>query len=86
MTTATVERRKLKPGELALEWGVDVEAILRLIHNGELRAVDVATSRGRPRWLIDRSDVESFERRRENSKPPKITRKRTREKPGYYPE
>jgi len=59
-----VERIKLTPRELSQMWGVDVEAILRLIHKGELRAVDVATSRGKPRWLIDRADVADFERRR----------------------
>lgn len=72
MATAIAERKKLTPPQLAAEWGLAPEKILAWIHSGELRAVNVATSlRGaKPRWLIDRADIEAFERARASSAPP----------------
>jgi len=62
--SAKTARRKLSPTELAAQWGKDPESIIALIRLGELRAIDVAVSRGRPRFLIDLADVAIFEERR----------------------
>jgi hypothetical protein len=52
------------PG-LAAEWGVSPDQILRLIRAGELVALNVALrTSSRPRYVIDRTEVERFEKRR----------------------
>lgn len=61
----TVERVKLTPPQLARLWGVTTEKIVAFIKSGELAAIDASTRRNqRPRYLIDKSAVEDFERRR----------------------
>jgi excisionase family DNA binding protein len=60
---AVIQQTKVSPRVLAEEWGVGVDRILRLIHAGELRAVNVSLGR-KPRYLIDRDDVTDFENRR----------------------
>jgi hypothetical protein len=51
--------------DLAAEWGISADQILRLIHAGELRAINVALKlSGRPRYMVDRDEVERFETRR----------------------
>jgi hypothetical protein len=60
-----VERKKVSVPHLAKEWGVSTKKIAAFIQAGELRAINVATSReNRPRYLIDRGDIEAFERAR----------------------
>ena len=57
--------RKVTVTELSREWGCSTDQILRLIHAGELPAMNVALcTSGRPRYLIDRDEIERFERRR----------------------
>ena len=59
---AIVERTKISVPYLAKEWGVSTAKITAFIKTGELRAMNVATSREqRPRYLIDRDDIEAFE-------------------------
>jgi len=54
--------KRLTPNELAQEWRVSPAKVRKLIEAGELRAINMATSlRCRPRWFIDRADVERFE-------------------------
>ena len=61
-----VERTKISVPYLAKEWGVSSAKITAFIKSGELIAMNVATSRDqRPRYLIDRADIESFERARQ---------------------
>ena len=63
---AIVERKKISVPYLAKEWGVSAAKITAFIKSGELRAMNVATSRDqRPRYLIDRTDIEAFERARQ---------------------
>src|SRR5438067_13182400 len=58
-------RTKLTPGQLARQWGISVEKVLRWVKSGELRAVNAASRpSGRPRFLIDLADVAVFEARR----------------------
>lgn len=60
-----VERKKITPPMLAREWGVTVDKIIGFIRSGELVAIDASARRNqRPRYLIDRADIEDFERRR----------------------
>ena len=63
---AIVERKKISVPYLAKEWGVSTAKITGFIKSGELRAMNVATCRDqRPRYLIDRADIEAFERARQ---------------------
>ena len=58
-TTRT--RPWLTPIEISRELNIGEVKVLGFIHRGELRAVDVSTSRGeRPRWRISRSDLQRF--------------------------
>ena len=67
---ANPTRTKLSPKELAARWGMSLRHVIRLIKGGELRAIDVAITRGRPRFLIDVADIASFEERRAVQPPP----------------
>jgi len=66
-------RQKLTPPEIAKAWGIDTGKVLTWIREGELRAINAATSRStRPRFLVDVDDLLAFERSREVvSTPPK---------------
>jgi hypothetical protein len=65
-----IVRTKLSPKELVARWGVSLNHVTHLIKSGELRAIDVAVSRGRPRYLIDLADIALFEERRAVQPPP----------------
>jgi excisionase family DNA binding protein len=72
-----LRRKKLTPPELAALWGISPEKVLAWIRAGELRAVNVATRRnGRPRFLIDESDLAEFERARAATPVPTPRRRR----------
>ena len=71
-------RTKLSPKELATQWGKKPSSIIALIRTGELRAIDVSVSRGRPRFLIDLADIAIFEERRTIQPPIPRTRRRRR--------
>jgi len=59
------ERKKITPPQLADRYGISPDKVLVWIRSGELRAIDASTKRGgRPRFLIDESDIEDFEKRR----------------------
>jgi hypothetical protein len=75
---AASKRTKLSPPQLAAQWGVDVHKIIGWIRSGELRAINVATTRtGRPRYLIDQVDIALFEAARVVQPPtPRIRRRR----------
>jgi hypothetical protein len=65
---------------LAAEWGCSADQVLRLIHAGELAAVNIAVhTSGRPRYLVDREDLERFERRRAVGPAQKPRQRRRRE-------
>jgi hypothetical protein len=66
MATGTIERRKLTAPQIARLWGVSTHKVLHFIRTGELRAINLAASRtNRPRYVIDRDDLERFERGRQ---------------------
>lgn len=70
-------RTKLTPPELARLWGISPDKVLAWIRGGELRAIDASSRRGgRPRFLIDRADIETFEANRAVTPPPKSPRRR----------
>ena len=75
---ATFRKTKLTPPELARQWGIDVAKVLKWIKSGELRAVNLATTRtGRPRYAIDQADVAIFEAGRAVQPPaPRVRRRR----------
>ena len=74
------DRTKLSPIELAKRWGKDTRSIIGLIRLGDLPAIDVSVSRGRPRFLIDLADIAIFEERRKVQPPEPRTRRRRRTK------
>jgi hypothetical protein len=60
-------------------WGVGRQRILTLIHNGELRATNVAINRlGRPRYLVSIEDIETFDRCRQAFIRPPVRRRQKR--------
>ena len=76
-TTESTKREYLTPPEVGEILGVGHNKILDWVHAGELRAVDLSTSRGkRPRWRISRHDLESFLARRSATPPPTTRRQR----------
>jgi len=79
MMMAASRKTKLTPPELAKLWGIDVQKVLHWIRSGELRAINAATDRnGRPRYLIDISDIAIFETARAVTPPtPRARRRRT---------
>lgn len=87
---AIVERKKVSSPMLAKEWGVSSKKIIAFIENGELRAINVATLPDqRPRYLIDRADIEAFERSREVVPSPAVPRVRRKTSGGvknYFPD
>ncbi len=75
-------RTKLTPPAIASQWGIDVAKVLSWIRSGELRAIDASTKRGgRPRFLVDVSDLLIFEQSRAVSPPPPRVPRR-RKQPG----
>jgi hypothetical protein len=84
---AANNRTKFSPVELAAQWGKAPSTIIALIRQGQLRAIDVAISRGKPRFLIDLADILAFEARREVQPPirrQRCRRKRTEEGIQYF--
>ncbi|MCE9553111.1 MAG: helix-turn-helix domain-containing protein [Planctomycetes bacterium] len=71
-------RRKLTPPQLAVRYGCKPAKIIGWIVRGELRAFNAAADRGgKPRFLIDESDIEAFETARAVTPPaPPTTRRR----------
>jgi hypothetical protein len=70
-------RTKISPPELAKRWGLSPSKVLGWIKTGELRAIDVSTRRGgRPRYLIDLTDIALFEASRSVSPLPKGSQRR----------
>ena len=68
---------KLTPPELARRWRISPDKVLNWIRSGELRAMNAATKQtGRPRYLVDPSDVEAFEARRTVQQAPKSPRRK----------
>ena len=83
MTTATIEKRKYTPPEVARMYGVSVETIHAHIRAGRMRAINMARPgrNQRPRYKIDVRDLEDFDRARAVSLPPsKPPRRKRREK------
>jgi excisionase family DNA binding protein len=62
MTTPGLTRRRLSPGDVAEELGLDIRKVLAWIRSGELRAANVATRLDgrKPRWRIAQADLETF--------------------------
>ena len=80
----TASRTKLTPPELGKQWGISPDKIVGFIRSGELPAIDISTNRDspRPRYLIDRADIQAFEAARAVVPPaPKIKRRRRRRDP-----
>ncbi len=62
MRIASLDRTKYTPPQLARLWGVSTAKIVGFVRRGELRAINVATSReNRPCYLIDVADIAAFE-------------------------
>lgn len=78
------QRTKLKPGEIADRYGVDVECVLAWIHSGELKAMNAARSLNskKPNWLVDVKDLQAFEESRVPAKEPIAISRRQMPKSG----
>lgn len=78
---ATVSANFLTPQDAAEQLAVGVEKVLRWIHSGELRAVNIAQSRNgeRPRWRIPREAWDEFLAGRASAPAPKPIRRRRRD-------
>jgi transposase len=73
----SITRTKLSPPMIAARFGVSPEKVIGWIRRGELRAIDVATRRGRrPRYLVDVNDLAAFERSRHVEPVTKSVRRR----------
>lgn len=81
MSTATIQKTKFTPPEIARLWGTSTEKILAFIRSGELKAINAATPgrNQRPRYLIDIADLEDFERHRTVGPAPKLPPRRKRQ-------
>lgn len=81
--SAAQQPRKITPPQFAKQYGVSTAKVLAWIASGELRAINAATNpKGeRPRYLIDISDIELFERSRAVVEPKPAPRKRRAQKP-----
>jgi len=63
---AIVEKTKFSVPYLAKMWGVSSSKICGFIQSGELRAINLASTRDkRPRYAIDLADIQAFERSRQ---------------------
>ncbi len=59
------QQQKFTPPQIAQNWGISEEKILGWIKTGELHAINAATApNGRPRYLIDATDLEAFQTQR----------------------
>ncbi len=78
----SVKKQKMRPREVAREYGVSVDKVLAWIRAGELPAINGATTQtGRPRFLISRADLERFEVSRAVVPPPEPAPRRRRKDP-----
>ncbi len=75
----TPDSRRLSPRQVAANYGVAHDKVLRWIKAGELKAIDVSTKvGGRPQFKIAPSDLKAFEQARAVVPPAKPTRQRKR--------
>lgn len=74
-----IQKKYLTPPELARELGVGTNKVLFWIESGELRAINVATSRkNRPRWAIEPEEIERFKASRSSAPQPKQAPRKSR--------
>ena len=80
-SAATIDGQYLSPPQVAELLHISHAKVLAWIAAGELRAVDLATHRGRrPRWRVACRDLEDFLVRRASSPPPDMRRRRRKPK------
>lgn len=80
---ATQSKGTITPGDLAERWGISPDKVLNWIRNGDLKAVNVATTmNGRPRFRITDEAIEDFQTRRQPVPPPKLPRQKRRKPAG----
>lgn len=75
-----VEPEWRTPGEQKDEWGVCIDLVLSAIHDGSLKASNIARSGSRPRWRIAKADAAAYMEARSNQQKanPKPARRRPR--------
>jgi len=85
MSAIPAVRRFLLP-EVAERLRTSTRQVLRMISTGDLRAINCGLGKKRPRWVIDQSDLEEFERRRSTGPATKVpSKRRAREAvPNYF--
>jgi hypothetical protein len=68
-----------KPRDLCRRWRVGLEKVMGWIRRGELRALDLSSSRsGRPRFVVTPEALAEFEARRATTPTPKTVRRKKR--------
>jgi hypothetical protein len=76
-----------KPRDLCRRWRVGLDRIMGWIRRGELRALDMSSSRsGRPRFVVTPESLAEFEARRTTTPPPKTVRKKRTNEIDFYPD
>ena len=85
--TAT-RKRNSTPPEIARRYGVAVGKVTKWIRDGELRALNLASSGcHRPRYSVPPEWLEEFERQRQVVPPvPRVRRPRQRDTKDYFPD
>jgi excisionase family DNA binding protein len=79
--------RGLTVRDIAKLMRVSRDKVLGWIRRGELRAANTADARCRkPRWVIDRADLELFRKGRQAAPPVKPRRQRRTADIDFYPE
>ncbi len=82
-TTIGSNRQTYTVAQIAERFQVDQHKVLTWIRNGQLRAINVATSPTslRPRWRVTADALIAFEAARSTSPAPKIARRRRQADP-----
>ena len=87
ISSATEPARFLSPPRVAKLLGVTPETVLGWIRSGELRGFNLAARTAKkPRFRVDRIDLEAFLAGRTVQSPPKACRRRTQYRPADYTE
>ena len=68
----------LTPKLICEQTGVGIDTVLSWIHSKKLKAANVSNAKSRPRWLIAKTDFESFLEERSNQEPSNPKRRRSK--------
>lgn len=70
------DRAFYTPPELAELLGIDPKKVIGFIRDGDLLAVNLARTKGKPRWKISRESFDRFLASRQSQPSPPMTKRR----------